>query len=585
MLGWMNVMQPTKENMTKTNKPAAGFLGMAPGNRTGPLSSGRSPYAVFVLCALLFLSVGQAQNADVAPPVTSVYEDLYDQLSGDLASFDSAINWNGAKYPVLYAGELSDANSNTGPKMLTAMLYIQQQLLVLKALGFKAVAIEAGFPAMYEPFYAATSPEKDGSCPGDSGVAASVQQQRWASFYSDLAAAARALGFKVIVSAEVMDNGGQISGTGSWASCLTTWYPTLGWTQFQAARAQAAVAVARALTPDYFVLSEEPDTEANTTGYSEIETPAGAVTMLDRILASVTPLKAQIPNMQIGAGFGNWTWNYQEMAQAYTDTACSSQPCVTPKLDFLDMHFFLVNTSAPSVSSNPNFQQDTLAIVDIANAAGVPVTISQGWLQKVRDGEWRNASAPGSSIEVQEARETYSFWTPLDSRWLTTFEGLANYGKMAFATPFDTSELSAYQTWSNSTSIQQDGGTLPAVQVFHNEGPVAKAAAQNCVYSATGMALYRSIVPEDTVPPSAPGDLTFEIASKSSVLLSWSPSSDNVGVAGYRIWRGGVQLPETFSTTILDSGILQNESYLYQVKAFDLAGNVSEPASVTVFLQ
>jgi len=151
--------------------------------------------------------------------------------------------------------------------------------------------------------------------------------------------------------------------------------------------------------------------------------------------------------------------------------------------------------------------------------------------------------------------------------------------------PFDTPELSAYQTWSNSTSIQQDGGTLPAVKVVKNEGPVASAAVNSCVYSATGMALYHSLVPEDTVPPSSPANLTFEIESKSSVLLSWSPSSDNVGVAGYRVWRDGVRLPDTFSTTLLYSGLLQNVSYHYQVKAFDLAGNVSDPASVTVLLQ
>jgi len=391
-----------------------------------------------------------------------------------------------------------------------------------------------------------------------------------------------------------MDNGSQLSGSASWASCLTTWYPTLGWNQFQSARAQAAAALAQAMKPDYFVLAQEPDTESATTGYTEIDTPAGAVSMLNEIMASVVPLKPQIPNMLVGAGFGNWQaiyyTDYQSFANAYTSQACSSsQPCVQPKLDFFDMHLFLINESAPAVGPNPpyatNFQKNALAMISAAKAAGMPMTISQAWLRKVRDSEWRNESSPAGNSTVQEARETYSFWAPLDSQWLTTLERLASQAQMAFVVPFDTDEMSAYQTWSTSTSIEEDGGSLPATQVFGNEGPVASSAALNCVYSTTGLSLYRSIAPPDTVPPSSPAQLAFSLTSKSGVRLTWTSSSDNVGVAGYHVWRDAIRLPDTFSTTATDSGILQNVSYLYQVEAFDLAGNVSQPATVIVFLK
>ena len=43
----------------------------------------------------------------------------------------------------------------------------------------------------------------------------------------------------------------------------------------------------------------------------------------------------------------------------------------------------------------------------------------------------------------------------------------------------------------------------------------------------------------DTTPPSTPANLTATGVTSSSVSLSWSPSTDNVGVAGYRVYRGG----------------------------------------------
>ncbi|MFZ2990410.1 carbohydrate binding domain-containing protein, partial [Ideonella sp.] len=89
----------------------------------------------------------------------------------------------------------------------------------------------------------------------------------------------------------------------------------------------------------------------------------------------------------------------------------------------------------------------------------------------------------------------------------------------------------------------------------------------------------------DTTAPSAPGGLSGS-ASGTTINLSWTASSDNVGVTGYEVLRtGGSQGNKTVSTTGLglsDTGLSALTSYTYTVKAMDAAGNRSTGSSVTV---
>jgi chitodextrinase len=84
----------------------------------------------------------------------------------------------------------------------------------------------------------------------------------------------------------------------------------------------------------------------------------------------------------------------------------------------------------------------------------------------------------------------------------------------------------------------------------------------------------------DTQAPSAPGNLTATPASMSQIDLAWTASTDNVGVAGYRIFRNGVQVGTTESTSYSDTGLTRNTTYEYAVRAYDAAGNVSASTPV-----
>ena len=79
----------------------------------------------------------------------------------------------------------------------------------------------------------------------------------------------------------------------------------------------------------------------------------------------------------------------------------------------------------------------------------------------------------------------------------------------------------------------------------------------------------------DTTPPSVPSNLSVTGVTSSSASLSWSPSTDNVGVAGYRVYRNGTQVGTATGTSYTDSGLSASTRYTYTVAAYDAAGNVS----------
>ena len=84
----------------------------------------------------------------------------------------------------------------------------------------------------------------------------------------------------------------------------------------------------------------------------------------------------------------------------------------------------------------------------------------------------------------------------------------------------------------------------------------------------------------DTSPPTAPGDLTANVVGAGRVDLSWTASTDDVGVASYAIYRDGSLLKTvTPRTTYSDTTAGPGTTYRYEVRARDASGNVSAPSN------
>ncbi|MEV5957463.1 carbohydrate binding domain-containing protein [Streptomyces sp. NPDC051987] len=79
----------------------------------------------------------------------------------------------------------------------------------------------------------------------------------------------------------------------------------------------------------------------------------------------------------------------------------------------------------------------------------------------------------------------------------------------------------------------------------------------------------------DTQAPTAPANLTSTGKTSSSVSLSWSAATDNVGVTGYDVYNGSALATSVSGTSATVSGLSASTAYTFTVKARDAAGNVS----------
>jgi len=79
----------------------------------------------------------------------------------------------------------------------------------------------------------------------------------------------------------------------------------------------------------------------------------------------------------------------------------------------------------------------------------------------------------------------------------------------------------------------------------------------------------------DTTPPTVPTNLAAPSPTSSAVALTWTASTDNVGVTGYDISRDGVKVGSSTTAGYTDATVAASKTYSYTVKAFDAAGNVS----------
>ncbi|SFS78769.1 endonuclease [Lutibacter maritimus] len=80
----------------------------------------------------------------------------------------------------------------------------------------------------------------------------------------------------------------------------------------------------------------------------------------------------------------------------------------------------------------------------------------------------------------------------------------------------------------------------------------------------------------DTEAPTAITDLNAASVTNTTALLSWSASTDNIGVSQYDIYKNGVYLTSVATNSYNVTALTANTSYHFTVYAKDAAGNTSE---------
>lgn len=116
--------------------------------------------------------------------------------------------------------------------------------------------------------------------------------------------------------------------------------------------------------------------------------------------------------------------------------------------------------------------------------------------------------------------------------------------------------------------------------LFDGWNGVCARTDTTCTLAVGPITFVRASFVRDTVPPSAPGSLTVPRATRSSITIAWTASTDNLGVKGYRVYLDSVTAGEANEPGYTIEGLKCGRGYVVAVDAADGNGNRSGRATV-----
>jgi chitodextrinase len=186
---------------------------------------------------------------------------------------------------------------------------------------------------------------------------------------------------------------------------------------------------------------------------------------------------------------------------------------------------------------------------------------------------WSLMAQKGVDLVLTGHDHNYQRWVPMNANGTPSPSGMTEFvagggghGIQNFIAS-DSRMVAGFDTSPNSLGalrfeLNQYGASF---QYFNYLGNVLDSGAVPC-----------NGAPADSAAPSVPSNLTATVHSSTQADLAWSSSTDNVGVAGYNIYRNGTLLTSVgVVTSYTDTNLTQGATYTYQIKARDSAGNLS----------
>jgi chitodextrinase len=169
------------------------------------------------------------------------------------------------------------------------------------------------------------------------------------------------------------------------------------------------------------------------------------------------------------------------------------------------------------------------------------------------------ASFTATAVSTSQINLAWSSVSPPSSCSVTysVFRGGTQIAAGLTSASFTDTGLSASTTYSYTVKALDSAGS---------------SAASNTASATTQTA-------PDNQAPSTPTGLYASNVTTTSVALSWSPSTDNVGVNAYDVYLGSSLAVSSASPSATLSSLSPGVTYTFTVRARDAAGNVSQPSS------
>ncbi len=367
-----------------------------------------------------------------APSVPDEYRSLYESLADSLQGFHDhlAEHWDGSTGPTVFGAELLVASGNRGEVLLrpATMVAVRLYLDRLQELGLQGVSLQISYPLLRPDF---------------------PRSAEYLAFFRHVAEEVHSRGLKLLVES------GPVFPDPPYSQVQVDFSDLTVQTYFQTRR-DALLLIASEVRPDYLAIGGEPATERMLTGlsFSLAEYMAFVVETADAIDRS--------SGILVGAGAG--TWEDPEYLRAYIDS---------PSLDFVNMHLY------PLRSPTVDYALRAVEMAELARAQGKKVVIGEAWLYKASPAE------VGGPYQELFGRDVYSFWSPLDIRFIEAVIGLAHYQHFEYVSLFWANYFFSYIDYDEIPEA------LPRVEVVNRANQAAYDSIVAGTLSATGLALQR----------------------------------------------------------------------------------------------
>jgi len=212
--------------------------------------------------------------------------------------------------------------------------------------------------------------------------------------------------------------------------------------------------------------------------------------------------------------------------------------------------------------------------------------LAVGWAKPGQSTSAPSEVIPGTYLSVNNSMDTQPPTAPsnLSSSNITT-----SSFTLSWAASTDNVGVTGYDVYqggikinpSNITSTSYNISGLTAGTTY-SYFVKAKDAVGN--QSTPSTSLNITTDSPDSQPPTAPSNLAAANIVTTSFTFSWSASTDNVGVAGYDVYKNGVKMNSAalVGTSYSVTGLLPNTTYSMTVVAKDALGNQSTSAAMSV---
>jgi len=346
-----------------------------------------------LLFLVLFISSALFAQNNAVP---KEYKELYSNLEKKLNEIEMELVTDKPDVNTpIYSVDLLAANGHRGKvlfedKTFNGCVFILKRL---KELGVGAITIPIEYPYLSEDY---------------------KNFSKYFDFYKKICAEIKRQGFILILKNGVifpdLDTEGSIN------------YKELTFDKFCKDYKEMTNLNIKEFAPDYLSIINEPGTIKRNTKLEISEDRYEY--LLNYVLDSLDK-----SGVKIGAGAGNWD------AISYFKSAAKH-----PAIDYIDLHIYPINGNLAT--------EKLEEICKVATEYKKPIAVSESWLYKIEDKEL--SSITGSETNVLK-RDAYSFWAPLDQKYLSVFTKFARKTNMQYCSFFWMTYFYGYVEYSEKT--------------------------------------------------------------------------------------------------------------------------------------